>query len=138
MMLAGYIALCLCVFAIIGGMLFVNWALGQYIISVHNLTLAIDKRVQKLERNAGMTSPQAIAEFVALFDEYRDYFGLTNAEFPEMEPEDKQCDYEIKVCELICKYKGHDIGPDQCGKPEHDYCYRCQRMKTDIQSEAMA
>lgn len=27
--------------------------------------------------------------------------------------------------DAICAIVGHKIGPDHCGKPEHDYCFRC-------------
>lgn len=65
-------------------------------------------------------------KMIELFDEYRDSFGI------DLEDQlDRACEFEDKFCELICEYRGHDIGPDQCGKPEHDYCYVCKKLKHD-------
>jgi len=43
--------------------------------------------------------------------------------------------FEDKFLELICEVKGHAIGPDQCGKPEHDLCYRCRRLRVEIEAD---
>ena len=72
-------------------------------------------------------------KLIELFEEYREHFGLTNKEFPEMEPQDKQCEFEDKFCELICEIKGHDIISDTCGIPEHDYCFMCNTLKSVIE-----
>lgn len=77
---------------------------------------------------------KVVEDMIALFYNHRKYFGLTNKEFPDYSPEDKQCEFEDEFIKLICKYKGHDIGPNQCGKPEHDLCYNCNRLKSDIES----
>lgn len=45
-----------------------------------------------------------------LSDEFWDWF-VDNIEQP--------------VLELICEVDGHDPGPDQCNKPEHDHCGIC-------------
>ena len=66
--------------------------------------------------------PDAFDRAVKLFDQYRDYFSMD-----EKEDLQKQYEYEEEFCELVCDIKGHDIGPNHCGKPEHDYCYRCGR-----------
>lgn len=43
-----------------------------------------------------------------------------------------QADFERQFSSIICSYKGHDIGPDQCNKPEHDLCYRCDRLRVEL------
>ncbi len=74
--------------------------------------------------------PCPLAEdLIKLFYEYRESFGLTNAEFPDMQPQDEQCEFEEKFCEAICKHTGHDFVPDQCGYWHHNYCYRCGAME---------
>ena len=80
-------------------------------------------------------SETTLEQLVDLFTDYREFFGLTNSEFPDDKPQHKQCDYEEKFLSILCEYYGHDIGPDQCGKPEHDYCYRCMRRRVDIEQE---
>ena len=72
-------------------------------------------------------------KMIELFDEFAEYFGLDDKDFPTDQPQKKQCEFEDKFNALICAERGHDIGPDQCGKPEHDYCCRCMRRKTDIE-----
>jgi hypothetical protein len=73
-----------------------------------------------------MTLQESFIEAVrALFKEYRGSFGME-------ESSEEQCTFEQKFTELECKLLGHDIGPDQCGIPEHDYCYRCHQLKVDI------
>ena len=72
---------------------------------------------------------------IELFDEYEDYFCLSDADFPDEMPQTRQCEYVDKFLALICEAKGHAIGPDQCGIPEHDYCYRCRRLRTDIEND---
>lgn len=37
----------------------------------------------------------------------------------------RQGEFDTKIRELACSYLGHEFGPDQCDKPEHDLCYRC-------------
>jgi len=32
----------------------------------------------------------------------------------------------MPLIKQICKAIGHNMIPDQCGKPEHDYCAYCQ------------
>lgn len=72
-------------------------------------------------------------EVIHLFDEYSEFFGLDDAAFPDSKPQRMQCDFEYAVNELICKLRGHEIGPDQCGKPEHDLCYRCGKRRVEIE-----
>lgn len=76
---------------------------------------------------------KTIDKMIALFDEYSEFFGLTSQNFPKYKPEEKQCEFEDKFKELICEYRGHYIGPDQCGKPEHDYCYRCGKLRIELE-----
>lgn len=44
-------------------------------------------------------------------------------------------EYEDLMIEVICELDGHDIGPDQCGIPEHDLCYRCGTLRTQIEEK---
>lgn len=78
-----------------------------------------------------MTKDEVIVKMTELFDEYSEYFGLCDEDFPESQTQ--QCEFEDKFNALICEYKGHNIGPDQCGKSEHDYCYRCQKRRSEIE-----
>ena len=71
-------------------------------------------------------------KMIGLFNEFSEWFGLSDNDWPEEKPEAKQCEFEDKFNLLICEYKGHDIGPDQCGKPEHDLCYRCRELRVDL------
>jgi len=80
-----------------------------------------------------MTADEFAAAAIELFESVQEYLGLSDARFPVMEPQTKQCDYEDAFNELICRYLGHDIEPDQCGKPEHDLCYRCKQLREDIE-----
>lgn len=66
-------------------------------------------------------------EAVNLFEEYQEAFGLTS-----QKDMTRQCEFELKFLKLICAYRGHDIGPDQCGKPEHDLCYRCSVLASEL------
>jgi hypothetical protein len=84
-----------------------------------------------------MTEP-LIDRMIDLFTEHAEFFGLTNADSPDKNPQDRQCDFEDKFRLLICEHKGHDIGPDQCGKPEHDLCYRCRQLRTEIEAKEAA
>lgn len=85
-----------------------------------------------------MNAEQVIERMIALFDSHAEYFGLSDDQFPDHQPQNRQCDFEDQFKALVCEYKGHDIGPDQCGKPEHDFCYRCHKLKTVIEQEACA
>ena len=76
-------------------------------------------------------SKSIVDEFIELFDEYRENFGLGS------DPEhhwalSKQCEFEDKFSALICIYKGHDVSPDQCCRPEHDFCYRCGKLASEL------
>ena len=90
----------------------------------------------------GNREPDVMADcldrMIKLFVEFRESFGLCDADFPDMNPQNKQCEFEIKFAEIICDYKGHDIGPDHCCKPEHDLCYRCKKLRVDIEREEPA
>ena len=70
---------------------------------------------------------------IALLAEYSEHFGMADADFPEDDPQEQQCIYEEKFLALICRWKGHEIGPDMCGKPEHDLCYRCRELRVDLE-----
>ena len=64
-------------------------------------------------------------ELEKLFLEYRDCLG-----FGDLQSLEQQCRFEEALAELICREVGHDFGPDQCGRPEHDLCYRCLKLAT--------
>ena len=72
-----------------------------------------------------------ITKMILLFNEYKEDFGLEDPECLQ-----RSCDFEDKFKALICEYEGHDIGSDQCGIPEHDYCYKCGELKTTIEMGA--
>lgn len=68
-----------------------------------------------------------IEKMIELFNDHSGDFG-----FDEEECLESQCDFEDKFLRLICEYKGHDVGPDECRIPEHDLCYRCRKLLIDI------
>ena len=39
---------------------------------------------------------------------------------------------ETVVKDILCGHYGHDIDFDQCGIPEHRYCYLCGRLESTI------
>lgn len=65
----------------------------------------------------------------ALFDEFSDSFGL-----PDPEHRERQCEFTTRMNAIICRHRGHTMVPDQCGKPEHDYCVRCGITQSDLES----
>jgi hypothetical protein len=95
------------------------------------------KRVQvpdtkPTKQDSPITQAEFIERAIELYDEYREYFGLSDETFPEDEPQDKQCEFEEKFVQLICAHQGHNIEPDMCGKYNHDFCYRCMTARNDI------
>lgn len=66
-------------------------------------------------------------KLINLFWQYSDYLGVDD-------PEDRnlQLEFEEKFKDMICEINGHQIMPDQCGKPEHDFCGVCFKLKSDI------
>ena len=67
-------------------------------------------------------------KMIRLFSDYRDYFGIGAESSLEA-----QCDFEEFFLGLICEYNGkHNLAPDQCGKPEHDYCTVCNISREDL------
>lgn len=73
-----------------------------------------------------------IDRMIDLFENHRTSFGLDGEGFL-----DDQCEFETRFCHLICEYRGHDIVPDQCMKPEHDYCCVCNELKTDLDEKVI-
>ena len=67
-----------------------------------------------------MTAEEMVTALLECFEYYQEHFGL-----PEESHLKAACEYEDKVQALMCKYRGHDLGPDQCNIPAHDFCYRC-------------
>lgn len=80
-------------------------------------------------------SKEFAARAIDLFDDYSEFFGLADSDFPDREPQEKQCEFESKFHALICQHLGHEIGPDQCGKPEHDFCGRCGELRVDLEAQ---
>lgn len=68
-----------------------------------------------------------------LFANHRNSFGLKDDQHLEV-----ACEFEDKFCELYCRHFGHRVGPDQCGKLEHDHCYRCMKVIGDIKASGEA
>ena len=49
-------------------------------------------------------------------------------------PSNKELTYaEFKMA--ICNLIGHKIGPDSCGKPEHDHCYICEQSRSKLEKQ---
>lgn len=69
-------------------------------------------------------------DLIDLFWEYREHFGIDESDDLE-----KSCEYEDKFREILCRHEGHIIYPDQCGIPEHDYCYRCSKGIVEIEND---
>jgi len=86
-------------------------------------------RLQQAEQSRDKLR-SVLDEVIQLFEKCRESFGCDDTSDLY-----EQCEFEDHVCKLICKAVGHDIGPDQCGRPEHDLCYRCRRLRVDIESE---
>jgi len=76
-----------------------------------------------------------IAALHVLFAEYREAFGLADVDFSGEKPQERMLEYEEKFCALQCTNLGHDIGPDHCGKAEHDYCYRCGVSRAALEAD---
>lgn len=74
-----------------------------------------------------------INEVIALFDKYSESFGLSDTDFPKKNYQDQACEFEEKFNEWVCKVRGHEFIADQCGKPEHDYCHRCNILKSEFE-----
>ncbi len=66
-------------------------------------------------------------EMISLFRKYADSFGL-----PDELDLEKQCEFEEAFLKLICKQQGHSLGADQCNKPQHDFCYRCNERASEL------
>lgn len=66
-------------------------------------------------------------KMIRLFQEYRGSLGLADDR-----ERSRQCEFEDKFAELICEAKGHDLGPDMYNKPEHDLCYVCDQLASDL------
>ena len=71
-------------------------------------------------------------DLIALFREYRECFGISDEDFPDEEPQTKQCEFEDKFTEIVCRHRGHDLVPDQCMKVEHDFCINCGKRRDSI------
>ena len=74
-------------------------------------------------------------ELVKLFLEYREYFGVSEFDksYPDENPLERQCDFENKFAEVFCNSRGHELVPDQCGKPEHDFCVMCNQTRESLE-----
>lgn len=79
-----------------------------------------------------MVDTECVNDMIALFHEYSDYFGITDYEFPDVGPEDKQIEFEDKFRDLICLYRGHRVIQDGSLTEEHDFCLECGRLEAEI------
>ncbi len=80
------------------------------------------------DNKENVNADSTIEKMIELFHQYSDDFGIEWEECLK-----SQCEFEDKFNQLICEYKGHEVGPDQCGIPEHDYCCRCRKLRVDIE-----
>lgn len=78
-----------------------------------------------------MTDHDALLKIDDLLTEYGDWIGIADSDFPEHQPQTKACEFEDKVKAVLCSALGHDYIADQCRKPEHDYCVRCNVRRED-------
>ena len=67
-----------------------------------------------------ITSDGFARRSMKLFRNCRKHFGS-----PEARSRAEQLEYVDLFASLVCEYLGHDVIPDQCGIPEHDYCTMC-------------
>lgn len=67
---------------------------------------------------------------IEMFMEASELLGCAETD----DEKESQAEFEQAFRRLICEYKNHSIGPDACGKPEHDLCYRCNRLRVDIEA----
>lgn len=81
-----------------------------------------------------MNAQEAASKMIGLFDQYAECFGLCDHQFPNKRFQEQQCEFEEKFNEIVCEFLGHNIGPDQCNKREHDYCYRCSKSRLEIEA----
>ena len=65
-------------------------------------------------------------KMIDLFQDYRDSFG--DSDDSDLEA---QIDFANKFAGLVCEYRGHKFGQDQCGKPEHDFCMVCRVLASE-------
>lgn len=79
-----------------------------------------------------MNAQEAVDKMIELFDDYAECFGLCDHDFPKHNFQERACEFEDKFKSIVCELRGHDIGSDQCAKPEHDYCYRCGKLRSEI------
>jgi len=59
---------------------------------------------------------------------------LQDGDWSEQTSSDAECErMETLLVEpllkLICQHVGHQVIPDHCRKPEHDYCNRCRETR---------
>ncbi len=77
-----------------------------------------------------------VNELIALFDKYSDSFGLCDHEFPGERNQGRQLEFEDEFNAAVCRIRGHEIGPHETGKPEHDLCHRCNRLVSELKTES--
>lgn len=69
-------------------------------------------------------------ELVELYETYGGSLGYTDEESVE-----DQDVFEDRLRALICKYRGHVLEPDHCGKPEHDMCEICRGRRGALEGD---
>lgn len=74
-----------------------------------------------------MSGDEFAKKAIELFEEYKCDLGCDD--FDSIE---RQEEYQEKMSVIVCEYHGHEFGPDQCNKPEHDHCYRCDQLASKL------
>jgi hypothetical protein len=82
-----------------------------------------------------LTAEQFGNEVIALYHKHREDFGLCDHDFPGEGFGDRQMEFENEFAELICRWKGHRMFQDHCGKPEHDSCANCNLTRERLVSQ---
>lgn len=86
--------------------------------------------------NERLTASEFAEEVVLLFDEYSDYFGCCDhCVSDDCFDHGAQDEYTRVLSRLVCLYRGHEFTPDHCGKPEHYFCRRCRKLRSDIETQ---
>ena len=87
---------------------------------------------QECKEQASTGNSELIAAIADLYQKHEDDFGGTNQQ--DIDGQDGFVDGMEELMPRVCIVIGHQpLLPDQCLKPEHDFCPRCrtQRMAID-------
>lgn len=71
----------------------------------------------------------------------RRWFYFDHVERFDFEDENQMADedYEVleesydKIMGILCKYAGHVVEDDMCGKPEHRFCIECTKQQPNAE-----